>query len=33
MLNLLTKSPVDISLLFKLKYAAILILNYILDCG
>ena len=32
MLNFLTKSSFDISLLFKLKYAAILLLSYIMDC-
>ena len=31
MLNLLTKSKFDISLLFKLKYATILLLSYIVD--
>ena len=32
MLNLLTESPFDISLFFKLKHATILLLSYILDC-
>ena len=32
MLNLLTKNSSHISLLFKLKYAAILLLSYIVDC-
>ena len=32
MLTLLTKSPFDISLLFKLKYADILLLSYIMGC-
>ena len=32
MLNLLTKSSFDISLWFKLKYAVILLLSYIVDC-
>ena len=32
MLNLLTKSALDILLLFKLKYATILLLSYIVDC-
>ena len=32
MLNLLTKSPFDTTLLLKLKYAAILLLSYIVDC-
>ena len=32
MLNLFTKSSSDISLLFKLKYAPVLLLSYIVDC-
>ena len=32
MLNWVTKSCFDISLLFKLKYPAILVLSYIVDC-
>ena len=32
MINLLTKSTFNISLLFKLKYEAILLLSYIVDC-
>ena len=32
MLNLLTKSSFGISLLFKLMYAAILLLSYIVNC-
>ena len=32
MLNLLSKSFFDISLLFKLNYAAILLLSFIVDC-
>ena len=32
MLNFLTKSYFNISLLFKLKYAAILLLSYIANC-
>ena len=33
MLNMLNKSSFDISLLFKLKYAAILLLSYIVNKG